>query len=79
MAPLHLSTIAAASILLLLTACATEKVTATPRSIVFPNVDEDNIVEVTQEAEDFCLKYGLHAQAVADGWPDGRATFHCVP
>jgi hypothetical protein len=63
---------------LTLSACAEKKVTATPRSIVFPDVDEENIVEITQKAEEFCLKYGRHAQMQNDGWPDDRATFHCV-
>lgn len=78
MASLRLS-LAAASLVLALAACAEERVSATPRSITFPDVDEDNIVEITQKAEEFCLHYGLHAQAVADGWPGDRATFHCVP
>lgn len=64
--------------LLFLAACANEKVTATPRSIVFPNTNSDNIVQFTAEAEEHCQKYGLHAQVVADGWPDGRSTFNCV-
>ncbi|HKY95157.1 MAG TPA: hypothetical protein VJL84_07610 [Kiloniellales bacterium] len=68
-----------AVLVLALSACTEEQVTATPRSIVFPNVDEDNIVEVTQKAEEYCLHYGRHAQAVADDWPGGRATFNCVP
>lgn len=70
---------AIAVLVLALSACADDKVSATPRSIVFPDVDSDNIVEVTQKAEEYCLHYGRHAQAVADGWPGGRATFNCVP
>lgn len=70
---------AVAVLVLALSACADDKVSATPRSIVFPDVDNDNIVEVTQKAEEYCLHYGRHAQAVADGWPGGRATFNCVP
>jgi len=67
-----------AAFALTLSACADPKPAATPRSIVFPNVDEDNIVEITQKAEEYCLHYGRHAQMVADDWPDGRATFNCV-
>jgi putative hemolysin len=67
-----------AALVLTLSACAEPKTAATPRSIVFPEVDEDNIVEITQKAEEYCLHYGRHAQMVADGWPDGRATFNCV-
>jgi len=80
MASLRLCLAATAAALLLgLTACAQDKVSATPRSITFPDVDSDNIVEITAKAEEYCLHYGLHAQAVADGWPGDRATFHCVP
>jgi hypothetical protein len=68
-----------ALLVLTLSACADDKVSATPRSIVFPDVNNGNIVEVTQKAEEYCLHYGRHAQAVADGWPGGRATFNCVP
>ena len=68
-----------ALLVLALSACADEQVSATPRSIVFPDVDDDNIVEVTQKAEEYGLHFGRHAQAVADDWPGGRATFNCVP
>jgi hypothetical protein len=68
-----------ALLVLTLSACADDKVSATPRSIVFPDADSDTIVEITQKAEEYCLHYGRHAQAVADGWPGGRATFNCVP
>jgi len=64
--------------LLLLAGCANEKVTATPRSIVFPGTNSDTIVDITAKAEEHCRRFGLHAQAVADGWPDGRSTFNCV-
>jgi hypothetical protein len=67
-----------ALLVLALAACTEKKVTATPRSIVFPGVDEENIVEITQKAEEYCLKYSRHAQMQDDGWPDDRATFHCV-
>ena len=72
-------TLGIALLVLALSACADEQVSATPRSIVFPDVSDSNIVEVTQKAEEYCLHYGRHAQAVADGWPGGRATFNCVP
>ena len=68
-----------ALLVLTLSACADDQVSATPRSIVFPDVSDSNIVEVTQKAEEYCLHYGRHAQAVADDWPGGRATFNCVP
>jgi hypothetical protein len=68
----------AAALALSLSACTESKPAATPRSVTFPDVSESNIVEITQKAEEFCLHYGRHAQAVADGWPGGRATFNCV-
>ena len=64
--------------LLTLSACSSNAISTTPRSIIFQGVNIYNIEETTTKAQVHCMQYSRDAEFIPDDRPDGRATFKCV-
>jgi len=66
-------------LVLIVTGCAAQVKTSTPRSVIVENVSQYNSAEALHLAEEECMKYGgRHAVHVPDNIRDGDTSYECV-